>query len=673
MSTLVPLKPHNDIRDIRQPIPSIQYVASPEIRGVIARISRTEDVVFSPDDTRLAIADYLTPRIFVFSIRVDRTASMPSIALLDGVVLSSPGLKNPHGVAFLDNDHLVVCSRGNDVDVIRIPAEMRGRDVEVQPLETISARGFLSAKVKNPGSVDSYKLSDHRYRILVCSNTWHLVTSHVVTIGDSISIGHEGVLLEHGLRIPDGITVSSDAAWIAVSNHVTGTILIYKNTPELDRNTAAVGTLRGIVCPHGVRFSPDGNRLFAADAASPYLHVFESTRGAWEGVRDPSQSIRLVDDATFHLGRIDAREGGIKGIDLDSGGSILATTFKDGVLGFYSVDALLTHRTNADPSEMLELCRLRDESIARDKPDVLKHQWTLKNRLIQVARQIRPVLGRSRYAMRIGAGLFGLRLRNRWSRESILDPAGPVVSLTSYEPRLELVFFGIESIALGHRKPSRMVLWLDDDAYADRPQTLRRLESRGLEIYPSENLGPHKKYYPYIDRTRAFQIPLVTADDDVLYPRDWLQQLIEAHAADPSAIHCHRAHRIGVRGGRLLPYLTWDPCTSTSPSHLNFVTGVSGVIYPPRFLEHLKRQGKAFAQCCPASDDIWLTVNALRAGFKVAQLKDTAVHFETIPGSQVQTLSASNVEGGGNQRQLLQTFCDSDLSMLSACGVSEGR
>ena len=122
-----------------------------------------------------------------------------------------------------------------------------------------------------------------------------------------------------------------------------------------------------------------------------------------------------------------------------------------------------------------------------------------------------------------------------------------------------------------------------------------------------------------------------------------------------------------------MPFNEWGRCLSTSPSHLNIIFGVSGVIYPPNFLQYLKYQGRAFEHCCPAADDIWMTVNALRGGFKIAQVKDVPVHIWTIPGSQKQRLYDTNVVAGGNQYQLMRTFSQADLAELRTHLLSEGE
>jgi len=512
--------------------------------------------------------------------------------------------------------------------------------------------------------VDSHELTPNRYRLLICNNHWNAITAHTVSIGPSIKIHNEGVLIEDRLKIPDGVSISGDGAWIAISNHVDGEVLVYANTPSLHRKAPPAAVLRGLVCPHGVRFTSDG-RILVADAGSQYLHAFERPVGGWNGDPGPTKSVRVMDDETFYSGRYDAREGGLKGIELDNSNRVLVTTHKRDVLGFYDLTRLLAGAESADSEEMAELRRQRDWSLERGKREVLDRRWTFGTRVTHGFSGFRQ-----RYRQRVAAArtrpdLYRLSLKNKRSGDSLLDPAGPVLSMTTQPHRLGLVHYAIESIARGTRKPSRLHLWISDEkSYSNLPSTLQRLRSRGLEIHLTEDFGPHTKYYPHVRRESRFDAPLVTADDDVIYPQDWLEQLIRSHETDPSAIHCFRAHRIRIADSRPTPYNGWAPCGDRRPSHLNFLTGVSGVIYPTEYLRYLKQFGTEFTQCSPHSDDIWLTVIALRGGFKIAQVSDTPRFFTTIPRSQSKRLYNLNVILGENQVQLMRTLSKGDLAAL---------
>jgi hypothetical protein len=645
----------------------LDYDAAADVQDVVARIGRTEDIALSPDNTRLVILDYFGKRVFVFSIRIKTAGTSPQVTLSDFAIMQSDSFREPHGVAFLGNEHTVICNRSGDVCVYRVPVPgEHPRERRVDPLARITGRGLFSARVLTPGSVASLPMSENRYRLLICNNNWNAVTAHSVALGQSIQTESQGILIENRLRIPDGVSISGDGAWIAISNHVDGEVLVYGNTASLQRRTPPTAVLRGLVCPHGVRFTSDG-RILAADAGSQYLYVFENKTGRWNGVHEPTTSVRVVDDEMFYSGRYDSREGGIKGIALDNDDRVLITTHKRDVLGFYDLKRLLAAPASVDVDEIAELRRQRDWSLDLDKRDVINRRWTFGARVTQGLSSVRQRWRQRVAAARTRSTLYRLQQRNTRSSESLLDPAGPVLSMTTQPHRLELVHHAIESIGRGTRKPSRFLLWMTDaKSYSELPSTLQRLKSRGLEIHLTDDLGPHTKYYPYVHREPAFAAPLVTADDDVIYPEDWLAQLFRGYEANPSAIHCFRAHRIRMANARTTPYNSWAPCEDSRPSHLNLITGVSGVIYPPEYLLHLKQSGTDFTRCCPHSDDIWLTVIALRGGFKIAQLYDTPRIFTTIPRSQTKRLYNLNVILGENQVQLMRTLSKADLAALES-------
>jgi hypothetical protein len=261
-----------------------------------------------------------------------------------------------------------------------------------------------------------------------------------------------------------------------------------------------------------------------------------------------------------------------------------------------------------------------------------------------------------------------LELQNRRSSRSVLDPAGPVVSLTSFGRRIKTVHLTLESIAAGTLRPSRLLLWLDDDrALTNPPASLRRLARRGLELCSCENLGPHKKYFPYLQAQDLFTGPLVTADDDVLYPSFWLEGLVRAERENPRSVHCYRAHVAELQAGESIgfaPYERWAACASRTPSHLHFSTGCSGVLFPAPVLRALKASGKEFLGCCPWADDVWLNLHALRTGFEVAQVTEVPYRFFGILLTQTSGLFKKNLFGGGNDAALAATFTPEDMRRL---------
>ena len=270
--------------------------------------------------------------------------------------------------------------------------------------------------------------------------------------------------------------------------------------------------------------------------------------------------------------------------------------------------------------------------------------------------------------------LAGLRVRNRLSSAPVLGQVPVVVSLTSYGARVDTVAYAVESIAAGRVRPRRLILWLDDAArYQTRPAALRRLESRGLEILLTTDWGPHKKYFPALPIASAASLPLVTADDDILYPRFWLTRLWAAAQRAPDIIHCYRAHVVLTDGDRIAPYGAWLRRRDTLASVANFATSGSGVYYPPAMVQALLSRGTDFTERAPRADDIWLNWVALRSGIPIRQLATMPRDFRSLPGTQVQALAQENVVGGGNDRLIASLYEPGDVATLSRALTEENR
>ncbi|WP_234570552.1 hypothetical protein [Rhodohalobacter sp. 614A] len=644
----------------------LEYRASDEIRNVINQIGRTEDIKFSPGARSFIIAEFLANTLHLFTFEIDRTISPSGISIMGYSKITSPDIKNPHGVCFLNEEWIVVSNRSAGVSIFKLP-EPDGEinNYELSAEKVISGKGLFTSKVSTPGSVHSHQISENKFRIFVCNNHRHTITSHVINLENGVKVKNEGILIENSLRFPDGITVSLDGKWIAISNHDYGQVAIYENSGELNKKTSPAVALDGPVCPHGIRFSPDAKKLYVADAATQYVYFFESEDGNWSRVKNSPKALKLVDDDQFYYGKTGVKEGGVKGIDIDRSNAFLILTHRMEVVGLYDVQALNEINHKPDPKEIEEIKRLRDETFKASGESLLFKYWPQAIPFVHSIKHnkyLKP--GYYKQQRREALALRSLKSENQKSRQPLTDPAGPVVSLTSHGVRINTVFYTIESIRRGTVKPSRIILWLDNEDLGKLPEPLRRLQKVGLEIYFSENIGPHKKYYSFLQQNEAFDKPLVTADDDVIYPPDWLEKLVEVHKSNTDVIHAYRTLRMRFSNGRFIPPKDWKNSGSTTPDSLNYILGVSGVIYPPEFLEYLKQAGDRFLSSCPTVDDAWLTVSALRAGFKIAQVENEPRLFMTIPGSQSMSLYQKNVVEAGNHFQLLSTFTDEDMQDL---------
>jgi Lipoprotein LpqB beta-propeller domain len=342
----------------------VAFDAPGTVREVLAALGRTEDIRFSPSGRRLAFACYSTDQVAVAELRIERSASGPEIGVTRVEVLTARDLREPHGVDFVDDDTLVVGNRGGGISVFRRPD---GAGDELTPVG--GPRGGKGPLLDSPGSVAVRPLGHERHEVLACNNWTSTITRHTLEPGGGLTGGQ--VLARKWLDLPDGLALSRDGRWLAVSNHDGHNVLVYAY-PDVHEDSDPVAILRGVRYPHGLRFDADDDRLLVADAGAPFVHVFAPTESGWAGARYPEATIRVMDDATFARGHRTTMEGGPKGIDVHHT-NVLAVTSACQPLAFFDAGAAIEWSQHDGADDALlryELLALEDTArIAADAAD----------------------------------------------------------------------------------------------------------------------------------------------------------------------------------------------------------------------------------------------------------------------------------------------------------------
>lgn len=383
------------VSDTGAPTYEIPFEADEEIRAMLGTMGRTEDVRLSPDGRRLAIACYAQNRVLLARIRVDRTPSGATVAIESLREVSSPAFHEPHGVDFVDDDTLIVSNRSAGVTVLGISDH---------PGNVAVTDGARTAGVlQTPGSVAVRHLGGGRREALVCNNWGHTVTRHTIDGAGELSQGD--VVARRFLDVPDGVAISRDGRWVAVSNHNTHSVLVYADS-SLGEGAEPVGVLRGVMYPHGLRFTGDDRQLLVADAGAPYVHVFVAANGNWQRAGYPAASVRVMSEEVFARGRYNPTEGGPKGIDVDPRTGVLVATSEHLGLRFFDLAAVAERPTDAARDEetlrLYELHALetveQHRQTTADAVDRLHavqqtKTWRLMEparRLYRMARRLRP-------------------------------------------------------------------------------------------------------------------------------------------------------------------------------------------------------------------------------------------------------------------------------------------
>ena len=256
--------------------------------------------------------------------------------------------------------------------------------------------------------------------------------------------------------------------------------------------------------------------------------------------------------------------------------------------------------------------------------------------------------------------------RNLDSSESIVSDVlnttdSVTVSLTTYSSRIFDVYLTIESISNQSVKPARVILWLDEDEFEknELPSSLTRLQQRGLEIGFCPNYKSYKKLLPTLELYP--QDHIITIDDDVMYPPDFIERFISEFNKNPDVVLCNHAHDILIKGGVIQPYRNWDHGTDNlNISKRILPVGVGGVFYPRGTFDGQSMSYSLIEELAPSTDDLWFKCMALQNGFRARKLR-TKVDFESnfiqIPGSQVVSLFQDNLGSHRNDKQL-SSICE---------------
>lgn len=314
----------------------IPFFANPDVQQAIDSIGRTEDIAFCPRNRRLALAAFSMSRLLVLDVHVPEGAPDGAIELRDHLWIHSPCLQFPHGLTWLDERTLVVANRQGQLSRFELPEASPARELRFEgDCRIAGAEEHLCA----PGSVAARTLGPGMAEIFVCNNDAHHLTQHLFRHGEGVVSSSR--LASWGLSIPDGVALSADGRWLAISNHNEHRVLVYENSTDLGPHSAPCASLQGSSYPHGLRFTPDGRYLVVADAGEPLVHVYARSGTAWRGTLQPVRQARVMSEDIFRRGRDNPQEGGPKGLDIDRSGRVLALTSREDPLSFFALAPML--------------------------------------------------------------------------------------------------------------------------------------------------------------------------------------------------------------------------------------------------------------------------------------------------------------------------------------------
>ena len=141
----------------------------------------------------------------------------------------------------------------------------------------------------------------------------------------------------------------------------------------------------------------------------------------------------------------------------------------------------------------------------------------LPGSLLELIRSTRMRAQRRRALAAIAAAPPASRIPHQLTGELI-------ISFTSYPARFDTLPLTIASLMRQTMQCDRLILWLSAGDASSVPAEVEAFTSQGLEIRICDDLKSYKKLIPALETFPDAYI--VTADDDLYFPPEWLEILV---------------------------------------------------------------------------------------------------------------------------------------------------
>lgn len=188
-----------------------------------------------------------------------------------------------------------------------------------------------------------------------------------------------------------------------------------------------------------------------------------------------------------------------------------------------------------------------------------------------------------------------------------------VVSLTTISHRVDNLHLTLESLlnqdirdieVVVYVSPDPFLLDTGVDAIPEACRNLMRDDAR-LAWRSVPNIGPYRKLLPALMGGLYANSLIVTADDDTIYPPNWLSTLVYYYNIHKCII-ASRGHFMARSNGAFSPYRQWMAASNAeNPSLYNLPTGKDGVLYHPMFFHKRVLDYRTALDLAKTADDLW--------------------------------------------------------------------
>lgn len=189
------------------------------------------------------------------------------------------------------------------------------------------------------------------------------------------------------------------------------------------------------------------------------------------------------------------------------------------------------------------------------------------------------------------------------------------ISLTSHGKRVaDFAPFAIYSIFHQTVLPNRIVLNINEERWTEDslPDLIKKLQIAGLEVNFCEDVGPHTKLLPALEKYPDDII--ITVDDDVYYEDCLIEDLLADYQKQSElCVISKSALVVSYKDGTFLPYTQWPMATPETPQEaLISPHGFCGVLYAPHIFSNEIFNKSVYREICKYADDIWFSMMEIK-------------------------------------------------------------
>ena len=234
-------------------------------------------------------------------------------------------------------------------------------------------------------------------------------------------------------------------------------------------------------------------------------------------------------------------------------------------------------------------------------------------------------------------------------------PERLVVSLTTVPERMDQLAPVLRSLTDQTVPADRIVLARPEVARrSGKPYPLLDPPFPGVDVIAADDEGPATKLLPAL--AAEPRAAIIVVDDDVIYPADFVEQLLAWHRRLPGAA-------IGWRGWRIRPGVhpkSFPHVFATAlaePEPVDILLGTWGYLVPPGAFDAAVHDFSGFPPAVRFVDDVWFSGHLARRGIPRLVIPGRGLPIETR-ASDMASLTFGPNSSGTNDLEAIAAFKD---------------